>query len=174
MKKIIILLCVLTAFATALLFANKPAISKKIVLPTMDSLVVIKSKEMLYAYGKKKLIKTYNCSIGENKIGPKVKQGDNRTPEGIYYITMRNANSNYYKNLHINYPNAADKKRCAAAGIKNPGGDIKIHGYRDDITGTSLRNVKFNYTWGCVGVTNADMDELFSRVQINSPINIKP
>jgi murein L,D-transpeptidase YafK len=115
------------------------------------------------------LLKTYNCSVGSNENGNKQQEGDNRTPEGTYYITNRNDKSNYYKNLHISYPNAVDRKRCKAKGFAT-GGDIKIHG----IANRYIRNMKYDATWGCIGVTNANMDELYKWVEHNCEIKIMP
>jgi murein L,D-transpeptidase YafK len=134
-----------------------------------DSIVVIKHLGTLCVYSKNKMIKTYKCGTGSNPIGHKQKRGDNRTPEGIYHITNKNAHSNYYKNLHIDYPNTADRLRCAKAGL-DPGGDIKIHGTAKGFA----KNVYYGYTWGCVGVCKADMNEPFESVLIGAVINILP
>jgi murein L,D-transpeptidase YafK len=169
MKKMLFVLGLLTVFATLLLFAEKPALKEVKINQPITKMKVIKSKKILMVYNNNKLLKTFSCSIGSEEIGQKQKQGDNRTPEGIYHITNRNNKSNYYKNLHINYPNQADKKRCIAKGVA-PGGDIKIHG----IATHAIRNVKYESTWGCIGVTNNNMDELYKWVVDNCEIEIKP
>jgi murein L,D-transpeptidase YafK len=173
MKKILWLLTLMTICATVLLFAEKPKRIEKEINQTVDSLVVIKHQNTLMAFAKNKLIKTIDCGIGSNTKGHKQQQGDNRTPEGKYYITMRNDKSAYYKNLHINYPNEQDRKNCKARGVKT-GGDIKIHGYADEFGKTYYRNTRYESTWGCVGVSNADMDELYKWVKNNAVILIKP
>jgi murein L,D-transpeptidase YafK len=169
MRKMILLLCIITACATLLLFAEKPAIISNNIKKPITKMVVIKSKKILQVYNNNQLLKTYSCGIGLNEKGNKQQEGDNRTPEGTYYITARNDKSSYYKNLHINYPNDADRKRCKARGVST-GGDIKIHG----IAQRSIRNVKYDYTWGCIGVTNANMDELYKYVVDNCEIKILP
>ena len=118
-------------------------------------------------------IKTYNISIGQNPIGHKQYQGDNRTPEGRYLINDRNPNSIYYLNLGISYPNATDRAAASKLG-KSPGGDIKIHGYADQHGSTKLMHTKFAYTWGCIGVTNTDMKEIYQLVQMGAVIVINP
>lgn len=138
----------------------------------IDSIVVEKSKGLMHTFMNKRLIKTYACGIGSNAKGHKIRQGDNRTPEGIYHITDRNANSIYYKNLHIDYPNDADRARAKKLNVK-PGGDIKIHGYADKSGNSNYRNKKFDFTWGCISVTNVDMDELFTQVKNGAVILIK-
>jgi murein L,D-transpeptidase YafK len=172
MKKILLLLSIFTFLATALLFAHTPK-QTKIPVNAYDSLVCIKHLNQLIAFHKGKAIKVYTCGIGSNTIGHKQQQGDNRTPEGKYYITAKNAKRNYYLNLHISYPNAKDIANCKRRGVK-PGGDIKIHGYANSKGSTSNRNLYFAYTWGCIGLCNSDMLELFKKVKLGSAITIMP
>jgi murein L,D-transpeptidase YafK len=135
----------------------------------VDSIVVLKSKGLLQVFAHGALLKKYDCSVGSNPIGHKLQQGDNRTPEGLYKITDRNANSKYYKNLHISYPNTQDIASAQARGV-HPGGNIKIHG----IATRSIMDKKYSSTWGCIGLTNAAMDELYKYVPIPCTINILP
>jgi murein L,D-transpeptidase YafK len=171
-NKLLFLLSALTLLGAVLLLTATPSPHMANTAKEYDSLIVQKSKKQLSCYYKRKLIKVYTCSTG-SVAGHKQEQGDNRTPEGIYHITDRNANSDYYRNLHIDYPNATDRARCKKAGVKT-GGDIKIHGYADSQGKTTDMNKRFSYTWGCVGVTNNDMAELFQKVKLGSPILIVP
>jgi murein L,D-transpeptidase YafK len=118
-------------------------------------------------------IKTYTISIGENPIGHKQKQGDNRTPEGLYTITDKNPNSAYYKNLGISYPSQKDKNQAKKNHV-SPGGNIKIHGYTDTQGSSENRFVRYAYTWGCINVCNADMDEVYDWVKVGAVIYISP
>lgn len=127
----------------------------------------------MHLYSNKQWVKSYKISIGSNAKGHKQYQGDNRTPEGIYYITNRNPHSSYYLNLHISYPNKKDRARAKRMG-KSPGGDIKIHGYADRYGKTDKMDVKFGYTWGCIAVTNNDMKEIYDLVKIGAVIRIEP
>lgn len=171
MNKVLIILIFLTISATLLLFASKPIAPKPIILQAIDSLCVEKNKGILKTYHKGVLVKTYVCGVGLNKDGHKQKEGDNRTPEGMYYLSSKTDKSNYYKNFHISYPNNADRARCKKAGVPT-GGDVKIHGFADAKGNTSNKNLYYTYTWGCVAVCNADMDELYKWVQVGSPIYI--
>ena len=124
-------------------------------------------------YSRGRAVKTYSVAIGFEPLGHKQQQGDNRTPEGLYTINDRNPQSRYYLNLGISYPNAKDRKDAARRGVA-VGGDIKIHGYSDSRGSTSERFTRYAYTWGCIGVTNADMDELYRWVQTGARILIIP
>ncbi len=158
---------------------NAPAASEEKTNPlknvnvTIDSLVVFKKLGLLKVYGNNKLLQTLSCGVGPAQDGHKQKKDDNRTPEGLYHLTEKNPNSVYYKNFHIDYPNATDVAAARAKNI-NPGGDIKLHGYADANGNKTSKNIKFSSTWGCVGVTNADMDELYRLVQLPAPILLLP
>lgn len=91
-----------------------------------------------------KLFKTYRICALAGSLGPKRMQGDYQVPEGFYYITEFNPNSNYYLSLGINYPNNSDK---ILGDHENPGGDIYIHGSC--------------VTVGCIPVTDQQIDEIY-------------
>jgi murein L,D-transpeptidase YafK len=139
----------------------------------IDKLVVIKSKNIMMAYSKEKVIKTYRVSIGKNSIGDKQFEGDKRTPEGTYSINDKNPNSDYHKNLGISYPNKNDIVEAKERNVK-PGGQIKIHGLKNG-QGFIGKFQRFrNWTAGCIAVTNDEVDELYNHVEIGTPVIIKP
>src|SRR5258707_1120891 len=74
-----------------------------------------------------KVIRVYRVCLGSNPIGAKERQGDGKTPEGIYRIDSRNAGSQFHRALHVSYPNAADRSRARRLHV-SPGGEIMIHG----------------------------------------------
>jgi murein L,D-transpeptidase YafK len=92
-----------------------------------DRIVVNKSTRTLLLYSGSKVIRTYRVALGRTPGGPKLRQGDGKTPEGGYTISGRNANSAFHRSLCISYPDAADRERARRAGV-DPGGDIMIHG----------------------------------------------
>jgi len=139
----------------------------------IDKLVVLKSKRQLLAYSKGELLKTYQVSLGAEPSGDKDFEGDNKTPEGIYYINDKNPNSDYYKNLGISYPNKADQNKAKQLG-KSAGGDIKIHGIKNNAEFVGKYHRWFDWTLGCIAVTNEEIDELYGAVKIGTPIEIKP
>lgn len=138
-----------------------------------DSLLLEKSTRRLSAFSGGKIVRVYLVALGENPIGHKQFEGDRRTPEGRYVINDKNARSAYYKNLGISYPNAEDRKRAKALG-KSPGGDIKIHGLAPHFADIGAAHRSTDWTYGCVAVTNPEMEELFSRTPVGVPIEIRP
>lgn len=155
------------------LFAHATKTIQRVNTNSVDSIVVYKSQKIMTLYSQRIPIKKITISIGENPIGHKQKQGDNPTPEGFYTITDKNSNSAYYKNLGISYPNQKDKNQAKKNHV-SPGGNIKIHGYTDTQGSSKNRLVRYAYTWGCINVCNADMDEVYDWVKVGSVIYICP
>lgn len=118
-------------------------------------------------------MKTYTISLGGNPIGDKEYEGDKKTPEGIYYINDKNPNSGYHKNLGISYPNKKDIEQAKKLG-KPVGGDIKIHGLKNRTGVIGKLHRWFDWTLGCIALTNNEMDELYYSVPIGTKIEILP
>ncbi|MBK8626491.1 MAG: L,D-transpeptidase family protein [Saprospiraceae bacterium] len=138
----------------------------------IDKLVVFKSKRQLLAYSNGQLVKTYKISLGRQPIGDKEFEGDKKTPEGLYFINDKNPSSGYHKNLGISYPNNDDIEYAKRLG-KPTGGDIKIHGLRNKTGLIGKFHRWFDWTLGCIAVTNSEIDELYEAVKIGTPIDIK-
>ena len=140
----------------------------------IDLVIVKKSKRKLYLYSNGKIVKEYNIKLGGNPVGPKVKEGDKKTPEGEYMLDKKNSKSRFYKAIHISYPNKQDIKRAKELGV-DPGGDIMIHGQINS-RGNPLIFFKTagNWTAGCIALSNKDMDELWELIKIPTPIKIEP
>ena len=147
--------------------------TRPIALVQVDKIVVYKSKRELLAYSNGELIKTYLIALGPAPTGHKEFQGDMKTPEGMYVINGKNPNSSYHKNLGISYPNAEDRANAKRLG-KPPGGDIKIHGLPNGSGSIGKLHRLQDWTWGCIAVTDEEIDELYSAVAIGTPIEIKP
>ncbi len=150
---------------------NTPPLDKTVVI---DKIVVYKSKREMQVFNGDKLLKTYPISLGFNPIGHKQFEGDGKTPEGIYYINERNANSGYYKNLGISYPNQADIAYANSQG-KSAGGLIKIHGVKNGLWHiVGDKHLLKDWTHGCIAVSDYHMEELFNLVEEMAVIDIRP
>ena len=139
----------------------------------IDNIIVCKSKREMSVYSNGELLKTYKISLGRQPIGHKEFEGDKKTPEGIYSINDKNPNSGYHKNLGISYPDKNDMENAKQFG-KSAGGNIKIHGFRNGIGFVGKFHRWFDWTLGCIAVTNKEIDELYSAVKIGTRIEIKP
>jgi murein L,D-transpeptidase YafK len=138
-----------------------------------DSLVVEKAKRTLTLFSGGLPVRTYKVALGLQPTGDKIKKGDNRTPEGTFFIDFKNAQSKYYKALHISYPDIAHAQRASALGF-SPGGDIMIHGLPPRYASYGADHTQWDWTEGCIAVTDKEIDEIFSAVPTGAPIHIKP
>ncbi|HEX5075645.1 MAG TPA: L,D-transpeptidase family protein [Gemmatimonadaceae bacterium] len=138
-----------------------------------DSIVVEKSDHRLSLYRHGVLLRSYLVALGQQPVGDKVSIGDNRTPEGLFRIESRNPASRYHRSLKISYPDAAHRARARSLGV-SPGGDIMIHGLpaRQAWVGAAHRD--FDWTEGCIAVTNTEIEEIWRVVPVGTPILIKP
>jgi murein L,D-transpeptidase YafK len=138
-----------------------------------DLVIVEKSESRLYLMHEGKAFATFRVAFGANPRGHKRQQGDERTPEGKYLLDYKNANSLYYKSIHISYPNEKDRQEARKLGV-DPGGDIMIHGQKNGYEGLAFLAQWFNWTNGCIALTNKEMDLVWEAVQPGTPIEIRP
>jgi len=138
-----------------------------------DRVLVVKSQAKLYLQCGGVVLKQYHIALGSQPKGPKQRQGDHRTPEGSYILDLKNPGSAFYKSIRISYPNASDRVRARRAGV-HPGGWIMIHGQKNGYGHLAHINQRFNWTDGCIAVTNEAMDEIWQAVDIGTPIDIRP
>jgi murein L,D-transpeptidase YafK len=139
-----------------------------------DFVLVKKSERKLYLYSNGTLLKEYNIVLGGNTKGPKVQEGDKKTPEGTYWLDYKNSRSRFYRSIHISYPNKQDIANAKKLGV-NPGGNIMIHG---EVPKSSDPMLWFktvgNWTAGCIALSNKDMQEFWELIKIPTKIEIKP
>lgn len=110
----------------------------------------------------------FRCSIqlGSNPIGHKTKQGDGKTPEGIYYLDAKNDKSKFYKNVGVSYPETKD------FGEKDPGNHIKIHSLPNHKNLGLKFYAHFDWTEGCIAIPSEYMDVIHSECTIGTEIHI--
>ena len=138
-----------------------------------DRVVVIKSERVLRLYSEGKVIRSYKVALGGNPVGAKARQGDHKTPEGNYILDSRNAHSQFYRSIHISYPNARDRVAARQNGV-SPGGDVFIHGLPNGYGWVGASHRLKDWTDGCIALTNAEMDEVWQAVPNGIPIEIRP
>jgi murein L,D-transpeptidase YafK len=138
-----------------------------------DSILILKKDHRMELLAEGKVIRTYQVALGRGGLEPKVRQGDGRTPEGHYIIDAKYANSEYHKALHISYPNAEDRKRAAKLGV-SPGGSILIHGLPNGKGWIGAAHRLYDWTLGCIAVTDEEIDEVWVLVPVGTPVEIRP
>ncbi|OJF92855.1 L,D-transpeptidase family protein [Pararhizobium antarcticum] len=138
-----------------------------------DRVMVYKERRLLQLWQKDRLLAEYPVVLGGDPVGHKRQEGDEKTPEGLYVLDWRNDRSAYYRSLHISYPGPQDVVSAKKAGI-DPGGMIMIHGQRNYFGWLAYLTQSFDWTNGCIAVTNTQMDEIWDRVPDGTAIEIKP
>ena len=138
-----------------------------------DEVLIEKNARRLTLLSKGEVIKTYKIALGGNPVGPKERQGDNKTPEGTYAIESRNRASDFHLSLRISYPNATDKKRAIELGV-SPGGDIMIHGIKNGFSSVGSFHTRIDWTKGCIAVTDEEMEEIERLVPNGTRVVIRP
>jgi len=141
-----------------------------------DQVVVKKSERKLMLMNDGRVIREYRIALGDAPRGHKMRQGDERTPEGDYILDWRNPRSSFYKSIHVSYPNDRDRMFARAMGV-DPGGMIMIHGLPNYLPPNAVKHANYNrrdWTDGCIAVDNHEMDEIWQAVRDGTPIRILP
>lgn len=141
--------------------------------PEVDRVVVSKSDRQLYLMQGRTVVRAYPVSLGKNPVGHKLHKGDQRTPEGRYYLDWRNQESRYHLALHISYPNPKDRQRAAQQGVQ-PGGSIMLHGLPKKYADGARVLLDLDWTDGCIAVSNQAIEEIWQMVADNTIIEIFP
>mgnify|MGYP003575334150 FL=1 len=153
---------------------------------TKPRIVVYKKERKLELYSGEKLVHSYRVGLGFSPVADKQREGDGATPEGDFYVFVKNNKSAYYLSLGVSYPNVEDaerglrdgmitksqfkaivdaqKRKVAPPQYTKLGGLIYIHG----------NGAKSDWTWGCVALENEHMKQLFDSVSVGTPVTIKP
>lgn len=157
--------------------------------PPDQAIYIWKSRRLMVLREGGQVVRRFEVALGIDPQDPKVRRGDNRTPEGTYYVREKKTQSSFRRFLGLSYPNVADADRglnrrlisqeewadiffANLRGRTPPsttllGGRIGIHGYGD------RPELNVDWTQGCIAVRNDDIDYLFNRVRIGTPVHIK-
>ena len=132
--------------------------------PSQFTLIGLKAEKRLElwapdASGRPRLVKAYPILAASGVAGPKLREGDQQVPEGIYAIESLNPNSRFHLALRVNYPNADDRRRAQADGRTQLGGDIMIHGSNASI--------------GCLAMGDPASEELFVLAALAGHQNVR-
>jgi murein L,D-transpeptidase YafK len=138
-----------------------------------ESILILKKDHVLELLAGGKVIRTYKVALGQGGLAAKQREGDARTPEGHYTIDSRSAASAYHRALHISYPNAEDRNRAVKLGVR-PGGAVMIHGLPNGKGFVGATHRLYDWTLGCVAVTDSEIDEIWNLVPVGTPVEIRP
>jgi hypothetical protein len=149
-------------------------------------LYIYKEKHRLYVLERGVLVREYPVGLGPNTVGDKEREGDGRTPEGEFYICLKNGASKFFRSLGLSYPTRKHAERAFMAGMISPdeyrdiilalerssrppwdtalGGEIFIHG----------GGAHVDWTDGCVALYDSDMEELYQIAHIGTRVVVRP
>ena len=139
----------------------------------VDRVVVRKRERILELLHGGAVLETFPIALGSDPLGPKQREGDGRTPEGVYFIDWRSMDTRYTRELHISYPDEADRQRAGARHV-DPGGAIFIHGLPRDYGPFDPPQWYRDWTEGCISVGNAAIVKIWDAVPDGTPIDILP
>ncbi|MDT8406593.1 MAG: L,D-transpeptidase [Methylococcales bacterium] len=155
-------------------------------------LVDSRAQTLTVKQGDKTVLVIENVAIGRQGAGRKQHRGDDVTPKGHYQIAWFNDQSPYHRFLGLSYPSRLDavngykqgiidKKTMRAIidahdkGLIPPqntalGGQIGIHGLG---SGSAKVHRAFNWTHGCIAVTNEEIDRLRALLKKDTPVVVR-
>jgi hypothetical protein len=165
----IVSLLFLSAILSAPAIGQAPAAPEK----KADRILVTKSTRTMTLMSGGNVLKTYKVALSAHSVGPKERVGDDKTPEGLYTVDWKNAQSKFHLALHISYPNAADRERAKKHGV-DPGGEIEIHGLGAKFGWVGALHRQTDWTAGCIAVTNEGIDEIWRLVPVGTIVEIRP
>jgi len=138
----------------------------------IDLVMVDKSERKMYLMSNNQIIKQYQIALGGQPKGHKQQEGDQKTPEGKYTLDYEKEGSAYYRSMHISYPNRSDKEKAKKEGV-DPGGFIMVHGQKNMSGELSGFRKNFDWTNGCIAISNDEMDEFLALVSVGTTIQIQ-
>jgi murein L,D-transpeptidase YafK len=141
--------------------------------PVADKVLVEKSKRKLHLIKDNQPFRTFDIALGVAPFGDKEREGDQKTPEGLYYLDMRNPGSDFFLSIRVSYPNSTDRMEARRKGL-DPGGQIMIHGQPNVPTYSASYYAKEDWTNGCIAVSNSDMIDIWLMTPNYVPIEIVP
>ena len=153
--------------------------------PASPRVRICKSAHVMTVFDGEVAVKSYRVAVGGGR-GDKVREGDQCTPEGEFYICVKNPRSRYVRSLGLSYPDEADAARGLRDGLITRrehdaivravrrkgcppwdtalGGEIMIHGCRDER----------DWTLGCIAMDDPDIREVYPALPVGTPVTIVP
>lgn len=138
-----------------------------------DRILIEKSERRMTLYSGDAALKSYKIALGFAPVGDKEREGDGRTPEGLYRINHKNPKSQFHLSLKVSYPDKTDRAAAKAAGV-SPGGDIFIHGTPGTSGVPAALVSRRDWTLGCIAVSNDEIEEIWRLVDVGTAVEIRP
>ena len=148
----------------------KPKPPSLLPLTYVERIVVEKAARKLTVIVDGQVARVWRVALGKSPVGDKSREGDNRTPEGVFRVDRLKEDSAYTLALGLDYPQPHHRAAAQKAGVR-PGGDIMIHGQPNL---SPLPVLPGDWTAGCVALANDEIEELFGATVIGTEVEIRP
>lgn len=164
-------------------------------LPASYTVEIYKSRRELLVKQGTRVARRYRAALGSGGIGDKRIRGDHKTPVGVYYITGFNDASAFDIFMRLNYPSLKDgffglkrslitreeferivdaQRQDALPPQDTPlGGAIGIHGIGEETSDRLKIHANLDWTKGCIALTNREIRELRSFVDVGTMVVIR-
>ena len=159
---------------------------------TVRVLIDTKALTLKLIQGKQERLSFTNIAIGRYGTTADKRKGDNKTPLGHFIVAWITDNTSFHRFFGFNYPNKElaerafqaghldqkswNKIRRAFASNRLPpqdtvlGGNLGLHGIG---AGDPTIHEQYNWTNGCIALTNDQIDRLATWVKIGTPVEIR-
>lgn len=162
-----------SSFTTRKTVATRSALLAAPMPVKADMIIVHKAQRVLHLMRNGEVLKSYRVALGKDPLGHKEVQGDNKTPEGTYFIDYLKPKSDFHRGIGLSYPSTWDQVQASIKGVA-PGGAIMIHGLPNGYDAASVGHPYVDWTAGCIAVTNKEVEEIWASVREGVEVKILP
>ena len=143
------------------------------------SLLIEKGEYRVTVFYELQPIKAYDSVFGTEPEGDKRREGDRKTPEGVFRVRDLYPHEQWSKFIWLDYPTPHSWRKHLKAKMQGEvgllstvGSEVGIHGVSSGAE--SLIEQRTDWTWGCISLKNADVDEIYEVVTQGTVVEIVP
>ncbi|WP_437664653.1 L,D-transpeptidase family protein [Sorangium sp. So ce1182] len=146
--------------------------------PRVTEIRIDKSEHTLDLVADGTIVRSYRVALGPGGAGPKLYEGDRRTPVGTYRVAGR-IKGLFHQFLVVSYPNEEDRRRFAELRRRGEvppgrgvGHGIGIHGVGGAQHAGVRAHKDTDWTLGCIALDDDEIDEVARRTPDGAKIVI--
>ena len=151
-----------------------------------DYVVIHKSKRNTALCKSGKVVRNFRSGLGFTPAGSKEKEGDGKTPEGVFYVPRLIPDSTHHRAFLLSYPSRDDATRGLAAGLvssyerdqivsahdtcKEPPQYTSLGGLLEILGGGG----EDDWTAGSIALEDGDVDQIWAALSVGDTVVILP
>lgn len=152
--------------------SSQPVLTLNPIATKINHILVDKENHYMHLVQDGIVVRSYHLSLGFQPSGAKEKEGDGKTPEGLYFVEAKKSDSRYHLAMRVSYPTPQQEVKALEEGYR-PGGDIMIHGLPNDVRGAYKSLLpQVDWTQGCMAVTDSEIEEIYNLVEVGTWVEI--